>query len=269
MTGGITVSARTNRDDWRAYGGGVQIQVDNETCTLGFVVTSPAGQRGFLTASHCEASYGQGALGATVYQNTPNATNAAVGAVAHNPAWTYPYCGSIPKCTQADVMFVSASNASDAQKRVFAPRGSPGTNSQGGSITYNGWWWNMPSTYDAFDGQYVDKVGRTTGWTRGWVNGTCQDVKTFRVMPLDSVLVLCTTQVEAARGGLGDSGASVFLFTGNYLYPVGILFGVRLPPASTAQDWDGSYYCTAGCAFRYSPFSQIMAHFGVWYNPIP
>jgi hypothetical protein len=70
-------------------------------------------------------------------------------------------------------------------------------------------------------GELLDKVGRTTGWTRGAVLATCVDVGVSGAR----IAMLCQDFVEAAVAG-GDSGSPVFQQVGDKdatLY--GILWG--------------------------------------------
>ena len=58
-----------------------------------------------------------------------------------------------------------------------------------------------------FTGMDIDKVGRTTGWTRGPITRTCAHTGVADT----NVTLLCQYLVDMASGG-GDSGGSVFAF---------------------------------------------------------
>jgi hypothetical protein len=102
-----------------------------------------------------------------------------------------------------------------------------GTGNAAGSIEIGG---SNPKFFSITDeapfplgGEVVDKVGRTTGWTRGPVIGTCLNVG---IAGLPNTVMLCQDFVQAALAG-GDSGSPVFKQAGDSknatLY--GILWG--------------------------------------------
>jgi hypothetical protein len=71
-------------------------------------------------------------------------------------------------------------------------------------------------------GQTVHKIGRTTGWTRGSVTGTCVTVN----LSGTNITQICQTLVSAGVGA-GDSGSPVFRRQGSTsnVTLVGILWG--------------------------------------------
>ena len=96
-------------------------------------------------------------------------------------------------------------------------------------------------------GQLVDKVGRTTGWTRGQVSNTCVNTGVSGT----SIVLLCQTWVESIGGGAivagGDSGSPTFIdLGGNNATLVGGL-------------WGGS---SDGTLLVYSPIANIRAELG-------
>ena len=95
-------------------------------------------------------------------------------------------------------------------------------------------------------GQQVHKIGRTTGWTRGSVRGTCVNTNVDGT----NITQLCQTWVSA-RAGPGDSGSPVFRRqgTGSNVTLLGILWGGTILP-------DGS------SLYIYSPISNIEAELG-------
>jgi len=255
-----TSSLGSTRGTFRPYGGGIQIANSSASrCTLGFDVRSSLNEVGILTASHCSnGSIGSGTTGGTIYQ--PTIPAGSIGTVAINPPWNLSGsgCGAYPLCTDADVAFVSASTTTDALRRVAMTQ-TVGQNYGGGSITFIGWWTNLPGTATPFVGLSLDKQGRTTGWTRGSVSSTCEDIL------VDSVyVVLCSDKVTNSRVGQGDSGAPVFYLPsgggGSALYPAGILFAGG--PMNAFDGTDGTWYCTTGCHYYFSRWSSIEAHLG-------
>jgi hypothetical protein len=96
-------------------------------------------------------------------------------------------------------------------------------------------------------GTTVNKVGRTTGWTRGNVTATCVNTNVSGT----NITQLCQTFVEdpgdAVVVGGGDSGSNVFRVTsGNNVQLVGIL-------------WGGN---SSGTLFVFSPLKQIRDELG-------
>jgi hypothetical protein len=75
---------------------------------------------------------------------------------------------------------------------------------------------------DPIQGEVANKVGRTTGWTRGPTTGTCVDVLALGT----NHIRLCQAVVSALVDG-GDSGSSVFFRKGNNskVTLLGILWG--------------------------------------------
>lgn len=172
------VTAAGLRGTWRPTGGGITISntVSNVTkiCTLGFNATTNTGLNVLVTAGHCAP--GQPGLGVTgTTEGQPN-TSYPVGTIQNNPVWnqTDPGCSGYTRCTFADALLVQYTVASTMSKRV-AFTAFPGLNEQGGSITVTGWWDNVVApTTSYFIGQTVDKVGQTTGWTKGTLSQTPQ-----------------------------------------------------------------------------------------------
>lgn len=264
----ITVGLRpialaTLRDFWRPTGGGLEIGFGPYSCSLGYNVTMN-GLTGFLTASHCSTSaHGSGAVGESVSQPLFGST---VGTVHTNPAFNYshPDCGGY-LCTRADAMFVLYGNPSDGPTRVARPVGPPGINNNRGSITVEGWWESINQTEGQLVvGGVVNKVGRSTGWTRGTIVATCVSP------PIEyQYVVVCASQVNDASVGEGDSGAPVFSSAnriGIQHIRQGILYAGT---GDWAQDPTGFLYCVSRCTFFYSRWDQINQHLGaqISYGP--
>jgi hypothetical protein len=251
---------------FRPTQGGVQIMNSlGARCTLGFNVTTYSwNETGYLTASHCDpSSIGSGGTGTSQGQPT-NSGGDLVGSVFLNPAFnrTDSACLSYSLCTDADVMFVQYTNAATAAKRVTTTA-FVGTSYAGGSISSVGYWNYISIVPYAYYGMTVDKVGRTTGWTRGTISGTCVDTPVA-----GTYMVLCANSVTGSRAGKGDSGASVFypMVNPDPLYAMGILFGGG---PMNAIDWDdgGTEYCTSGCTYYYSPWESFVGHMSRYFLP--
>ncbi|MBV9773443.1 MAG: hypothetical protein JO040_05810 [Gemmatimonadetes bacterium] len=95
-------------------------------------------------------------------------------------------------------------------------------------------------------GSYVNKVGRSSGWTWGPVSRTCTDFPWSHyepIMPGDTVM-LCQTEVDATAIG-GDSGSPAFIYTPQDKAAIaGIVWG-QFPNGS------------GGWRFVFSPLDQI------------
>jgi hypothetical protein len=92
-------------------------------------------------------------------------------------------------------------------------------------------------------GTTVNKIGRTTGWTKGSITSTCANtgVQGTRIVQL------CQTFVSAGVGG-GDSGSDVFVGPDNSgkVMLAGIL-------------WGGN---SSGTQFVFSPFGNVTSELG-------
>jgi hypothetical protein len=264
----------------RPLAGGFQIEnVSRIRCTIGWNVTTTLGETGFLTAGHCAAgNNGAGSTGGSIYQAEATSSSNIVGNVAINPTWTngcWTSASSPPlgfyggyfsgPCTEADVMFVSTS-AANADK-VLAVTSNVATNNVPGSINYSSRNGLISSPVFAFVGAVVDKVGRTTGTTRGTVQATCTAAV---VQGSPNYVVTCADRVETASSGKGDSGAPVYRLIGNGRYPLGTLFAGNL----NWEDFDGEAYCDASrgavtCTYLYAPWSNIQNRLGRTFVPQP
>ncbi len=139
------------------------------------------------------------------------------------------------------------------------------------------WWTASGSVPPTYVGQSVDKVGRTTGWTRGSVDATCIDVavaldpSTGAIVPGVSYMVICADQVINSGVSQGDSGAPVWVTnagTGSALQPVGILFA-GAPQNQIDFSDGGTRYCTVACKYLFSNWSQLSNHLVRYFNPSP
>lgn len=253
----------TLRSKWNSSSnptkGGVQIaNAGSGICTLGWNVhrgpdfPDDGAEEGFFTTGHCV--YGQPGAGITgpIYQ--PLSTQ--IGYITQNPAWNvsnalcdYAYC------TQVDAMYVTYDDPSISSK-TLAQTSSVGLSNTNGSITYSGIWANLTGTnYSFFVGDYVDKMGRTTGWTRGTLYATCQKTN-VGASGYSSWTVLCANKVSGAAFGQGDSGGPVFqIGEGGVIVRQGTLFSGT---GSFDQNEEGFLYCSADCIYSYNTMTRIM-----------
>ena len=217
------VNMATLRDVFRPTVGGIQIHFGNFLCTLGFNVrTTSTNERSFITNSHCTNKQG-GVEGTTYYQPLSSSSGGAIATEVADPA----YSSNLPGCSRG-----KSCRYSDASRAAYAEGvGSTGgsiaktTGANNGSLTTSGSFSiTAESGANSFSGT-VHKVGRTTGWTSGQVDGTCVTVNVSG----SKVQLLCQTLVENPGAVIvdgGDSGSPVFQITSSdNVTLVGILWG--------------------------------------------
>jgi len=156
-------------------------------------------------------------------------------------------------------MFVSYYDPATMAQRV-ALTAAYGENDAGGSISRVGYFTQplIKAPY-IYVGMPANKMGRSTGWTRGEVTQTCVDRLLAR--GADTVVVLCSFTIGGAAVGTGDSGAPIFATEqqGNQ-YGMGILFGGG-PYTETDNTSDVSYdYCVPYCQIYFSSWDNIQWH---------
>jgi hypothetical protein len=236
------VFAATLRDRFEPTQGGIQIHFGQFLCTLGFNVNHiETGGRSFITNSHCTNRQG-GTEGTQYYQPTSTVDGTVIATEADDPQ--YFRGGACPRGRKC--------RYSDASRALYAGRASSQgviartTGANNGSLTVdetNGTFTVTAQDDDASKapvGTVVNKVGRTTGWTRGNVTQTCVTTNVSG----SNITQLCQTFVDASVAG-GDSGSPVFVGEGDVTL-VGILWG---------GSSDGSMYV-------FSPLNQIQQELG-------
>lgn len=244
------------------------------SCTLGFNVTSGTGARYALTASHCINSYANnpsGPLGLVTGQpwaQTTGGLNLRIGTTSVVPNWVTPGC-PVTYCVWADAALIGYDASISSYKRVMKTQ-FVGTLGDGGSITYAGYW-NVAGTYVPSYGEQVDKMGRTSGWTRGTFLAGCVSHNNLVIMggANQTLQIGCDDEIGYARALPGDSGGSVFVLLNGSLYAVGVL------TASTrfVNQYGQQFYCyknpniTPLCRWWSSPISAAAAQLGTAINP--
>jgi hypothetical protein len=209
----------TLRDFKRPLEGGWQIQNANGgICTLGFITRNPSnGAPAFVTNSHCTNSYW--AYDGIAFSQHLN--NLFVGREVRDPG---PFrCGifNLFRCRYSDAALVQVTNAQVSPNRIGRTTYWGGPQQVGSIVIDNAnptlavtgvqnWPWN---------GQMVDKVGRTSGWNYGFVTNTCVTMSVGFPRRL-----LCQYWATYLSQG-GDSGSPVFLWHGNNVTLTGINWG--------------------------------------------
>jgi hypothetical protein len=199
---------------------------------------------------------GDGVTGGRQYQSTISVQN-DVGGVHTNPPWnrTDPECAGVARCTIGDVMYVKYDNPSNAMPRI-AKTDFVGTNNQPGSLEAN---WYIEPLYAVmvpYHGLSIDKVGRTTGWTRGNVSATCAYTQSGGIfansIPFTS-LVLCHDEFSGAAVGGGDSGGPVFRMASPGGFVVGVAYaGGPINPQTGI--------CTSSCVIAFTRWDRVKEH---------
>jgi hypothetical protein len=219
--------------------GGLQIRFSQYLCSLGF----PAfrnGMLGFVTASHC--SVNQGAVDGTSYYQPLNQVQAdLIGTEIADPAYVRNVngCPKGRKCRESDANFSSGTGSRLPKIGEIARTRGLGSL----EIDPNNPTFSISGEGVATSGN-VDKVGRTTGWTRGTVSGTCVNTGVSGT----SIVLICQTFVSGGGvivGG-GDSGSPVFRAGNNSVTLLGVL-------------WGGNQ---SGTQFVYSPMANIEDELG-------
>jgi hypothetical protein len=219
---------------------GVQINFPGFLCTLGFNATR-RGVAGFVTASHCTNTQG-GVEGTPYWQPTETAKPVQVATETVDPGYksTLAGCPSGRRCRRSDASFAKYINGTGHTLGAIART----TSTSSSNLTISGSWTiTSNATSSSFTvGATVNKVGRTTGWSKGKVAATCATVNVSG----SNVTQICQTIVNA-KVGAGDSGSDVFTVTGgNNVKLDGILWGAS----------------GDGATFVFSPFANITGEVG-------
>ncbi|ARA93984.1 MAG: hypothetical protein D6685_00560 [Bacteroidetes bacterium] len=233
--------------------GGLQIERSaGGACTLGFNATWYNQQTGqyedaFVTNSHCTNV--QGGVENTAF-GQPDSPD-VIGTEVQDPPYFsgtsgYYTCPVGYVCRLSDSAVVRYAPGIDhVLGKIYKTR-SYGTGGSMGSIIHDGNMFTITSTGTyPYAGQTLNKIGRTTGWTRGPVSNTCIDISQYGT----SIILLCQGIVDARSDG-GDSGSPVFRqLSENEVRLEGILWGENpnahqfafSPIASVTQELDIYY----------------------------
>lgn len=207
----------TLQDRVRPVPGGVQIAFGGFVCTKGFGANR-GGVVGFVTNSHCSGTQG-GVQGTVIYQNTNTAAN-RIGVETVDPAYfTGSGCPAGRRCRYSDTAFIRYDSSGLREFARIAR--TTGVGSLTVSTTSPRFTITGTSAFPTA-GQVLNKMGRTTGWSRGSVSSTCANINVSG----STITQLCQDVVVANVAG-GDSGSPVFSAstTGTTATLVGILWG--------------------------------------------
>jgi hypothetical protein len=224
---------------------GVQINFPGFLCSVGFNATTPAGQKSFITASHCTSKQG-GVENTPYYQPLQSVNGTLIATEVADPAYTkLAGCPGGRVCRYSDAS--RAAYASGANQALGLIARTSGANNHSldiiGSFSITADDCTPSSVGGCLPvGTTINKVGRTTGWTAGTLTNTCVNTG----VQGSRIVQLCQNFVSAGVGG-GDSGSDVFQITSS---PNVKLAGVL---------WGGS---SSGNQFVYSPFANVVKELG-------
>jgi hypothetical protein len=213
-------------------------------CTISFNAYL-GGAYGFVTNSHC--TYNRGMVDRTPYTQGGDPFGAIIATEIADPGYfTGTPCPAGSQCRYSDSSFAQY-NGNSTKLGSFRALAHPSARGpQQGSITLKpaGSRFTIAGTGSAAQGQLVNKIGVTTGWTYGQVSATCADIN----ITGSSYTLLCQNIVVAGADN-GDSGSPVFTWTkGTSVTLLGILWGGGTIGGQTV--------------FAFSPFGSIQQELG-------
>lgn len=226
------VAVATLRDRVRPLIGGLQINFFASPtspvtllCTLGFNALRN-GVPSFITNSHCSNVEGGTETPTDYYQNL-RAGGAAnfIGVEVDDPQWTSQANLDCPPpfaCRFSDAARAQYAAGAEFTLGRIARIDEVTTSLEDQVHTIAGLFAIKSERADPVQGEIANKVGRTTGWTRGPTTETCVDVLALGT----NHIRLCQAIVSALVDG-GDSGSNVFFRRGNNsnVTLLGILWG--------------------------------------------
>ncbi|MEN8376571.1 MAG: PKD domain-containing protein [Gemmatimonadota bacterium] len=229
--------------------GGIQIHFPGFLCTLGFGVGGGGTATHFVTNSHCTTTRG-GVEGTPYWQPLSTSEPAQIGTEAADPAFfSGGGCPGGSVCRRSDAALIQLTGA-----RAFA-LGAIARPLSLGSLDAQGTWaiseqrGGAVGTSCGLEGAIVFKVGRTTGYTRGRLRGSCihVGVSGTNIVMLFQELVDRISPRDRQIVGSGDSGSPTFTeLGGGDVRLEGILWGGNGP----------------GSLWVFSPMPNIVAELG-------
>lgn len=240
----VPVTRATLLDTSPSKEGGYQIQTHGWSCTLGFNALLRS-QRVFVTASHCSGAMNQ-VDNVLQYQAVYGLGNEIGYEVADpnlrtcRPLWYSQF--TVSNCRTADASAYAYYSHVSASLGRIARTTWYGAN-QRGSLTIEPatpfFQITAKNTGGGAVGTWVDKVGRTSGWTRGQVTHSCV------LLSNAGVYYKCQTKTSTWSEP-GDSGSPMFIVSSGVTL-TGLLWGG--PPGNWGETW-------------YSPIGGVEEDFG-------
>lgn len=188
-------------------------------CTTGFNAYRGSAF-GFVTNSHCTVS--RGTVDGTQYSQGNDVFGPTIATEIADPAYfTGDPCPSGYQCRYSDSSFAQYNTTSLGGFRQIARTSSRGLLAGSTTLKPATSRFTISGTASALQGQTVNKIGVTSGWTYGPIVATCADVG----ITGSTYALLCQNIVKAGADH-GDSGSPVFSWTsGNNVKLLGILWG--------------------------------------------
>jgi hypothetical protein len=213
-------------------------------CTSGFNAYM-GGTFGFVTNSHCTVK--RGTVDDTQYAQGNDPFGAPVATEIVDPGYfTGDPCPNGYQCRYSDSSFAKYNTTSLGSLGKLAKTASRGLLQGSTTLKPATSRFSISGTASALQGQTVNKMGVTTGWTYGPVTATCAAVGVTGSQP--PIGMLCQNIVKAGSDH-GDSGSPVFLWTtGNSVKLLGLLWGGGTLNGDTV--------------FVYSPIGSIQQELG-------
>lgn len=217
-------------------------------CTLGWnVYTGTA----FITASHCTGERGpEPTTSATVFYQPDQMSGAYIGREIMDPSYfsggddvNCPVYENVCRYSDAAIIAYPSAVAPGAagQGRIWATTWASFSASSPGSLRIDVPMTIVGESSQTIEGEVLDKIGASTGWTIGNVIMVCADTRTG-----GRWWYLCQDRVSAFAN-FGDSGAPVFRYEGsNTVTMYGLLRGGG----------------EAGGYYTFSPMSAIQMEIG-------
>lgn len=211
--GSSTLTLRNQQPNGRIQGGW-EIGRSNAGCTLGFAALRRSDHLPvFITASHCTSvrtSYDGSVFTQPLYGHQ-------VGSEILDPP-SYPCSYPVSPCRNSDAAMIQAHVPIDLGLIARTTQASPiGCEHCAEPLTIDP---TQPvfvigaRNDNVFENETLNKVGRTTGWTRGNVEDTCDDYKSGLAGANDPWIKQCSDRVDFSIDG-GDSGSPVFSLAPN------------------------------------------------------
>lgn len=218
------------------------------SCTIGLNASqNGTGDAYAVVPSHCTAIKGQ-VDGTEFFQPSstiaPNSIGVEIDDTPYFAGDGSNGCAIGRYCTYADAALMKYHNNSDQDPIFSIPitdfRAAPGQGPGSTNVCCYSQIYAVEG-YDilpAMQGQTLDRIGPTAGWTFGQVIDKCYDANIVNT----NLTILCQTQVSGLQGA-GDSGSQVFSSRNPTFY---YLYGM-----ATLTETDNS-------VFYYTPMSTIM-----------
>jgi transposase-like protein len=206
-------------------------------CTLGFNAKDSGNRSDFVTASHCSSVRSH--LDNDLYfQPFVDAQyNNLIGSeLSDPPFWTGAPCPGGRQCRWSDSLLAMKSPVVSLDQGGIART----TGANNGSILVDAANPRFRVTAEnarPAAGEILNKVGKTTGWTQGAVDGVCVDVAVVGT----NITLLCQDRVAANAAG-GDSGSPVFRITNSPAVLDVKLYGVEWGIPDAGHFWFSAMY---------------------------